>query len=309
MTGWLRTAGRRVAGSTFGDAVIVAHRARVTGLAAEAAFWGVFALPWLTLGLVAGMAQLEQALGGDAVSQFREQVLEIADDVLTARAIDELLEPLLDSILVQGRAAIGLVGIVISIWAGSRVIHALVDGMTIVYRQEGLRSYVATRLVSVAVYVGGLVSLIVAAPVVVAGPTFAAGLTGVEGQLMQMLVAVAQAMVGLAGVVSLYHWSVQHRTRWVADIPGALVALGLWAGFSYALSWYFRWLLREGSIYGVISAPIAVMYWAYVTCLALLLGAAFNGALAVRRGWYRTSGPTVGGHDPGDGDAQAPQTS
>lgn len=129
------------------------------------------------------MAQLEQAFGGEAISQFREQVLEIADDVLTARAIDELLEPLLDSILVQGRAAISLVGIVISIWAGSRVIHALVDGMTIVYRREGLRSYVATRLMSVAVYVAGLVSLIVAVPVVVAGPTFAVSLTGVEGRL------------------------------------------------------------------------------------------------------------------------------
>jgi uncharacterized BrkB/YihY/UPF0761 family membrane protein len=28
------------------------------------------------------------------------------------------------------------------------------------------------------------------------------------------------------------------------------------------------------------------MLWVYVTCLALLLGAAFNGALAVRRGWF-----------------------
>jgi uncharacterized BrkB/YihY/UPF0761 family membrane protein len=28
------------------------------------------------------------------------------------------------------------------------------------------------------------------------------------------------------------------------------------------------------------------MYWVYVTVLALMLGAAFNGALAIRRGWF-----------------------
>jgi membrane protein len=67
--------------------------------------------------------------------------------------------------------------------------------------------------------------------------------------------------------------------------------MGLWVGFSFALRWYFAWLFREGSVYGVISAPIAVMLWAYVTSLALLLGAAFNGALAVRRGWFTHPDP------------------
>jgi uncharacterized BrkB/YihY/UPF0761 family membrane protein len=72
----------------------------------------------------------------------------------------------------------------------------------------------------------------------------------------------------------------------VADLPGALIAMGLWVVFSFGLRWYFTWLFREGSVYGAISAPIAIMLWSYVTCLALLLGAAFNGALAVRRGWF-----------------------
>ncbi len=287
MTKWLRAAGRRLAGSTVGDTLMVAYQTRVTGLAAEAAFWGVFALPWLVLGLVAGMGQLQSLVGVDAVEAFRTQLLGLADEVLTDRAIDELLEPLLDSILVRGAGAVGFLGLLVSVWAGSRVIDALVDGMTIVYRREGLRSFVATRLVSIAVYVGGLVGLIVVIPVVIAGPTFLARLPGVEGFVTQTALTIGQVLIGLVVVTSLYHWSLPHRTRWAADIPGAVLAMGLWAAFSFALRWWFRWMLRDGSIYGVISAPIAVMYWAYVTCLALLLGAAFNGALAVRRGWFR----------------------
>lgn len=293
MAGWLRVAGRRLAGSALGDTFTVAYQTRATGLAAEAAFWAVFALPWLILALVAGMGQLEAVVGVDAVDQFRARVLELADDVLTAQAIDDLLVPLLDSLLRRGRLPLGLLGVAIAIWSGSRVIDALVDGMTIVYQREGLRSFMRTRMVSLAVYVVGLLGLIVAIPLVVAGPTFlSSALPGVQDRATALLLVAAQVGIVLALVVSLYHWSVPHRTRWRADIPGAVLAMALWVGFSYGLRWYFAWVFRDGSVYGVISAPIAVMYWVYVTCLALLLGAAFNGALAIRRGWFSRDGHT-----------------
>lgn len=294
MPRWLLAASRRVSGSALGDALVVAYQTRLTGLAAEASFWGVFAIPWLMLGLVAGIVEIEQFLGLDVLDQVRSAVLGVANDVLTPEAVDELLVPLVDSILVRGQGTLGVVSIVAAIWAGSRLIDTLVDGMTIVYRREGLRSFMKTRLVSVAVYVGGLLALIVAIPLVFAGPEF---LTWVfpdaPGQATGTILRSLGVALVLALTVSLYHWSVPHRTRWVADVPGAIIAMVLWVVFSFALRWYFAWLFREGSVYGVISAPIAVMYWVYVTTLALLLGAAFNGALALRRGWFiRGDGPT-----------------
>lgn len=293
MSSWFRVAGARLAGSTLGDTFMVAYQTRITGLAAEASFWGIFALPWLILGLVAGMSHLQGPLGVDAIGTFRGQLIDLADQVLTPAAIDQFLTPLLDSLL-TGRSPLGLIGVVVAIWAGSRVIDALVTGMTIVYRREGLRSFVLSRLVSLTVYVGGLVGLIVAIPLIVAGPTFLARVVpGTSGTFAQVLLVAAQVAIVLVLVVSLFHWSVPHRTPWPADVPGAVLAMALWVVFSWALRWYFSWLFREGSVYAAISAPIAVMYWVYVTCLALLLGAAFNGALAVRRGWFTP--PTMGG--------------
>jgi membrane protein len=257
------------------------------GLAAEASFWAVFALPWLFLGLVAGLSHLETFMGVDAATDVRDEVIRVAGAVLTPEAIEDLLIPLLDSILTQGRASLGLLSLVGAIWAGSRVVDALVDGMTIVYQREGLRSFVMTRVVSVGLYVAGMLGLIVVIPLVIVGPTFLAGvIPGVRGVMSSVLLGLAELVVVLVLMVSLYHWAVPHRTRWVADLPGAVLALLLWAAFSWALRWYFAWLFREGSVYGVISAPIAVMFWAYVTCLSLLLGAAFNGAMAIRRGWF-----------------------
>jgi membrane protein len=280
-------AGRRLAGSTLGDTLTVAYQTRLQGLAAEASFWGVFALPWLFLGLVAGISRLQGLLDIDVVSRLYDEIVGLADRVLTRDAIDELLVPMLDEVLVTGRATLGLLGALVAIWAGSRVLDTLVDGMTIVYRREGLRGYLHTRLVSIGLYASALLGLIVAIPLVVAGPTFLVRLVpGAQGLVSAALLVGLEVATVLVLVVSLYHWAVPHRTRWIADIPGALIAMGLWVVFSYALRWYFAWLFREGSVYGVISAPIAIMMWTYVTCLALLLGAAFNGALAVRRGWF-----------------------
>ena len=287
MSNWMRAAGRRFSGSALGDSLIVAFQTRTTGLAAEASFWAVFALPWLIMGLVAGISRVQAALGIDAVEEFRASVLDLADQVLTPEAIDDLLVPLLDSVFGRGTTTLGIVGVVIAVWAGSRVIDALVNAMTIVYQREGLRSFVKAKLLSLGVYIAGLAVLIVAIPLILAGPAFLTRVVpGVQGSTTPALLSITQICVVLILLVSLYHWAVPHRTRWAADIPGALIAMGLWALFSWLLRWYFAWIFREGSVYGAIAAPVAVMWWVYVTVLSLMLGAAFNGALAIRRGWF-----------------------
>lgn len=292
MTKWMRSASSRLAGTTLGETFGVAYSTRLPGLAAEASYWGLFALPWLILGLTAGMLQVESWLGVDAIQAFRDQVLDVASRVLTQESMDELLTPLLDDVLARGSTTLGIIGVGVAIWAGSRVIDTLVDATTIIYQREGLRSYVVTRLVGVGVYVAGLVGLIVIIPVLVAGPTWLVRvMPGVEGWVTRTVLVLAQVIVVLVLVVSLYHWSVPHRTPWAADIPGGLLAMALWVVLSSLLRVYFRWVFRDGSVYGVIAAPIAIMLWVYMTNLALLLGAAFNSALAVRRGWYEPPAP------------------
>ena len=244
---WMQAAGRRLSGSALGDALVVAYQTRTTALAAEASFWAVFALPWLIMGLVAGISRFQGLLGIDAVEQLRTRVLDLADQVLTPEAIDDLLEPLLDSVFGRGQTTLGVLGVIIAIWAGSRVVDALVNAMTIVYRREGLRSFIHSKLLSLGVYVAGLSVLILAIPLILAGPTFLARVVpGVQGTATAIFLVIAQVAVVLLLVVSLYHWAVPHRTAWTADIPGALIAMVLWVGFSWALRWYFAWIFRAG---------------------------------------------------------------
>lgn len=288
MVDWARPVLQRVGGSVLAETFRVAYRTRLTGLAAEASFWGIFALPWLVLGLVAGLAKFGAVYHVDALGSFRERSVEIAEKVLTPAAIAEILTPFLDSVLSQGRGTIGAVGLAVALYAGSRVLGALVDGMAIVYRMEGIRSFVAARALSLGVYLVGLAVCVVVLPGMIAGPRMLVRLVpGIQSTVISALLLVAQLVLLLVALVSLYHVAAPHRTRWLADLPGAVLAIVAWTALSYGLRWYFGWIFRDGSVYAAISAPIAVMWWVYVTCLALLLGAAFNGALAVRRGWYR----------------------
>ena len=70
---------------------------------------------------------------------------------------------------------------------------------------------------------------------------------------------------------------------WIAI--GAGVALTLWVFFTYLLSLYVQNSSSFGSTYGPLTGIIALLLWAYLTSVALLLGIAFCAQLeAVRAG-------------------------
>lgn len=81
---------------------------------------------------------------------------------------------------------------------------------------------------------------------------------------------------------------------WIAI--GAGVALTLWVFFSYLLSLYVQTSGSFGSTYGPLTGIIALLLWAYLTSIALLLGIAFCAQLEAVRA--RVTDPERG--DPED---------
>ena len=69
------------------------------------------------------------------------------------------------------------------------------------------------------------------------------------------------------------------RTPWRSDLPGAALTLLLWLAGSALLRLVLGLSIGTTSIYGPLAAPIAVLVWLYLICLALLVGAAFNASL------------------------------
>jgi membrane protein len=280
---------------------------RVTGLAAEAAFFVLLSLPPLLLGLVGALGYLDRAIGADAIDRIRGNILTASATVLSARAVDQLVRPLVDSVFHGGRPDIISLGFVIALWSGSRAVNVFVDTITIMYGQEGHRGIVRTRLLSFALYVIALLVGAVALPLMVAGPEAVTGWIPHSTGVVEVLYWPVVLVLSVAFLTTLYHVSVPRRLRWARGVPGALVALLMWVLGSFLLRIYLEHTVEGPTIYGSLAAPVAVLLWLGVSAFAVLVGAAVNAAhdRGTRPGppGAAGTGPAAGGAGGGAGGA------
>jgi membrane protein len=67
------------------------------------------------------------------------------------------------------------------------------------------------------------------------------------------------------------------RGPWLT--PGVLVAVVIWAVFSWLFSLYISNFNRFNEVYGALGAAIILLLWFYISAYAVLLGAALNAKL------------------------------
>lgn len=269
-----RSAGARAAKETL----LACFRYRVTGLAAEAAFFTVLSLPPLIFGLAGLIGFVAGAFDVGEVASFQKQVLLVAGRVLTTDIVNGILAPTLDNVLSQGSAAVVSIGFLVALWSGSRAVNVFVDTITIMYGLAGRRGFVQTRLLSFVFYLVLLVISVVLVPLVLAGPGFVNRVLPARlqflGGLYWPVVLVASGLF-LAGV---YNRSIPLRSRWRSGLPGAALSLLIWVLGSVLLRVVLNASSGSSTIYGPLATPIAVLLWLYVMSLAVLVGAAFNAA-------------------------------
>lgn len=70
------------------------------------------------------------------------------------------------------------------------------------------------------------------------------------------------------------------KQRFLATLPGAILAVGCWLALSYLLGLYFRHFASFNKTYGTLGAGIALMTWLYWTGFAMRVGAELNSELA-----------------------------
>ncbi|MEO3784798.1 YihY/virulence factor BrkB family protein [Actinocorallia sp. B10E7] len=260
---------------TKGTAVTAFHY-RITGLAAEAAFWALLSLPPLFLGLVSSVGHLSGLLGPDLVQELSGWIIAKSRTFLTEPAVDKVVRPLVDDVVRGERIGIISVGFLISLWAGSRALSVYVDTITISYGLDGVRGVIRTRLKSFLLYVVGLVVAVVVIPLMIAGPALARETFPSTARLVSMLYWPVLLTLSILFLSLLYHLSVPVRTAWWRETPGAVVAMVFWIGGSVLLRVYLSESLTGVSVSASLAAPIALMAWLYVTAFAVLVGACLN---------------------------------
>ncbi|AZM49437.1 hypothetical protein DMB38_29915 [Streptomyces sp. WAC 06738] len=267
---------RRVAWLLLKDTVNSCMQHRVIGLAAEAAFFSLLSLPPLLLGLLGLLGYFDQWLID--VETIRHNIINASDTVLTAKGVDEIVRPLLDDVTRGGRADLISFGFALALWSGSRAVNVFIDTITIMYGLEGHRGIVKTRLLAFGLYLVALVMGVVALPLMVAGPDAVVKLLPWSETAVRVLYWPVVVVLSVAFLTTLYHAAVPVRSPWREDLPGALVALGMWLLGSVLLRLYLVNAVAGPTIYGSLAAPVAVLLWFGVSAFAVLVGAAVNAA-------------------------------
>ncbi|WP_328600999.1 YihY/virulence factor BrkB family protein [Actinomadura physcomitrii] len=253
-----------------------AFRYRVTGLAAEIAFFALLSLPPLALGLIGTMGHFQGVISKDTVEDIRNRAIEHAQTVLTPNAVNTVVVPLLDDVIHGGSPDIVSISFVLSLWAGSRAVNVCIDTITIAYGLSGIRGVIRTRTRAFILYVVGLMVGLVVAPLLVAGPTLARQAVPESATIVQVLYWPVLVTLSIVFLALLYHMSVPVRTAWWREVPGAALALVIWVVGSLVLRIYLSGSLSGVSVYGSLAAAIAVLAWLYVAAIAVLIGATLN---------------------------------
>lgn len=252
---------------------------RILGLAAEAAFFTLLSVPPLLLSLIGLLGYVDDWTGTDTITSLETNLLEASRTVLSDKGVTEIARPILDDVMKGGRPDVISMGFLFALWSGSRAVNVFIDTITVMYGLDGVRGIVKTRLVAFVLFVVALLIGSVALPLMVAGPDAVLDVLPWSETLVQVLYWPVVILLSIVFLTTLFHVSVPVRSPWIEDVPGALMALGMWVLGSFLLRIYLTETIEGATIYGSLAAAVAVLLWVGVSAFAVLVGAAVNAAI------------------------------
>ncbi|MFD4140012.1 YihY/virulence factor BrkB family protein [Streptomyces sp. NPDC058572] len=265
---------RKMAWLLLKDTVNSCIEYRILGLAAEAAFFTLLSVPPLMLGLLGLLGYIDNWTDTTTVASIEENILSAVGTVLSERGVNDIAKPLLEDVTHGGRPDIISIGFAIALWSGSRAVNVFIDTITVMYGLDGQRGIVATRLLAFLLYIIALLIGAVVLPLAVVGPDRVVEFMPWGAEVVAVLYWPVVILLSIAFLTTLYHVSVPVRSPWVEDIPGALVALGMWFLGSFLLRIYLTSTVEGPTIYGSLAAPIAFLLWIGISAFAVLVGRA-----------------------------------
>ena len=177
-------------------------------------------------------------------------------------------------------------GILGALWAASGGFAATIEALNMAYEVKDDRPFWKTRplAVGLAFITGAL--MLVALSVMIVGPRFGEWLAG-KVHLSSLFVLLwpfihwtTAVLFTILAVEVLYFIAPNVKQRFMATLPGAILAVSCWMGLSYLLGIYFRHFANFNKTYGTLGAAVALMIWLYWTGFAMLAGAELNAELA-----------------------------
>jgi membrane protein len=270
--GWIETA--RLALADFSRHRIVTEAAGVTfysllaifpAVAALVSLYGLFADPGK---IGAQLDSMSSVLPGGAIDVVRDQMTRLAQQD-------------------HSKLGIGLIiGLIISLWSANGGTKSLFDSLNVVYGERERRSFIKLNAISLAMTLGGIAFVVIAAVAVIVLPSALgfASLPGFIDMAIRILRWPALLILVAIGLALIYRFGPNRRDvqwRWITA-GSAFAAFG-WLIASLAFSWYAANFGSYNATYGSLGAIIGFMMWIWLSAIVVLAGAEIDATIETGR--------------------------
>ncbi len=262
---------------------------RVTGLAAEVAFFTMLAIFPALLAVAAVLGSLDSVAGRELAAQAESAILAALDRVFTDEA-DGVLDTV-RGMFGEQRTGILTLGALGALFAAARGFLGVVRALDVAYDLDERRSWFQLLPTAVVLAVGSVVVAALMLAMLVLGPVLGggrevAGAIGL-GDVFAIFWDVLRAPVAFVALVlwaAIIYWrGPDHETTWRSHLPGALLAAIFWLVVSLGFRLYLLVAAQGNQVFGVLGGAMTLLVWLYLLGIGLLLGGELNAILALRR--------------------------
>ncbi len=266
----------------------------VLGLSGELAYRWLLSIFPLAIMVAAISGFAAQSLG---VQDPTGQLLDVAGSSLPPEAA-ATIRPQLEQILDHRDGALLSLGLLLTIYAASSGMKALMKGLNRAYDVKVARPFLRQTSIALALTLILGTAVVGSFIVMVSGRVAAQGIAATLGlgEAAAGFFEIAPyplAILALGVASAFLYWAAPARhPGWKSVLPGVMVFVPGWIVATIMFSFYVANFASYDNTYGALGGIIILLLWLYLTAVILLFGGELNAAIERERGHDRRGSDT-----------------
>ena len=246
------------------------QKKNIAAFASSTAFFLILSFIPLLL-LITSILPYTAVTEADLIEAILETTPDFANDIMI-RLVDETY--------MQSPAILSFSAI-ITIWAGSLGMLALIRGLNCIYDVDERRNYFYLRLIASAYTVVMIIIMLLMLVLMVFGNLIKAFLINMYSPLSYAITFLMNFRFVLIIGIALFMFALIYTyvpsayMKFIYQLPGAVFSAVVWYVFSWIFSVYVD-STDNYSLYGSLATPVIMMFWLYSCMYIFFIGAFIN---------------------------------